>query len=96
MFIVSLTYLKPLEVIDSLLEEHVAWLKANYADGVLLASGRKVPRTGGILLARAESREALDAVLAGDPFHREGAARYEVIEFAASMAAPGLEALINA
>ena len=96
MFIVSLTYVKPLEVIDSLLEEHVAWLKANYAAGVLLASGRKVPRTGGVILARAESREALDAVLAGDPFYREGAARYDVTEFVASMAAPGLEALINA
>lgn len=96
MFIVSLTYVKPLEVIDSLLEEHVAWLKANYAASVLLASGRKIPRTGGVILARAESRETLDTVLAGDPFYREGAARYDVTEFMASMAAPGLEALINA
>lgn len=95
MYIVSLTYVKPIEVIDSLLAEHVSWLKTNYALGVFLASGRKQPRTGGIILAQAENREVLDALLAGDPFQREGAARYDVTEFTASMAAPGLEALVN-
>ncbi|MFW5489910.1 MAG: YciI family protein [Desulfovibrio sp.] len=93
MFIVNLTYIAPLETIDALLEEHIAFLKAGYAEGVLMASGRKVPRNGGVILARAESREALDKILSRDPFYREKAAEYEITEFIPTMTAPELEAM---
>ncbi|MFE9426732.1 YciI family protein [Kitasatospora sp. NPDC006697] len=95
MFVVTLRYTAPLETIDELLPAHVEWLERHYADGTLLASGRLVPRTGGVVLARAADRAALDAVLAGDPFGRAGAAEYEVAEFVPSKAAAGLEALIE-
>lgn len=95
MFIVSLTYTCGLDTIDRLLDEHVAFLKEQYALGRFIASGRKVPRTGGVILARAESRDQLDEILKGDPFHREGAAEYAVQEFMPTMAAEGLELLIE-
>lgn len=47
MFIVSLTYKRPLSEVDQHLEAHVAYLKQQYGDGHFIASGRKVPRTGG-------------------------------------------------
>lgn len=96
MFIVSLTYVAPLERVDAALSAHVAYLEEQYAAGVFLASGRKVPRTGGVILAKAGSREALDAVLARDPFALAGVATYDVTEMAVSKAAPGLELLIDA
>ncbi len=96
MFIVSLTYIAPLDRVDAVLASHVAYLDEQYAAGVFLASGRKVPRTGGVILATAESREALDTVLARDPFAVAGVARYDVVEMAVSKAAPGLEPLIDA
>jgi uncharacterized protein YciI len=86
MFIVSLTYRVPLERIDAAIEEHVAFLARHYEAGHFLASGRKVPRTGGVILADGLDRDALDRVLAEDPFHREGLADYEVIEFSPTMA----------
>jgi uncharacterized protein YciI len=95
LFIVTLTYTVPLESVDEVLPAHVGWLEEQYAAGALLASGRRVPRTGGVLLARAEDRAALDALLATDPFHKAGVADYEVLEFTASMTAPGLEGLIE-
>ncbi|MFE0459988.1 YciI family protein [Kitasatospora sp. NPDC058965] len=96
MFVVTLTYTAPLDRIDALLPEHVAWLERQYAAGTLLASGRRVPRTGGVLLARAADRAALDALLAEDVFHRAGVAEYQVVEFTASMAGPGLDELLEA
>lgn len=81
MFIVELTYTVPLEEVDALLEEHRAYLAVQYKAGIFLASGPKVPRTGGIILATAESPDALHKVLEQDPFHREAVARYEVTEF---------------
>ena len=93
MFIVSLHYVRPLEEVDRHLEAHVAYLKQQYAQGHFLASGRKVPRTGGVILARVGSREALQAVLEQDPFHQNQVAEYEVIEFVPGMVAEGLESI---
>lgn len=93
MFVVTLTYEKPLEVINELLVAHIRYLNEQYERGVFLLSGPQVPRQGGVIMARAESREALMEILARDPFKREGAARYDVIEFVATMTAPVCAAL---
>jgi uncharacterized protein YciI len=93
MFVVTLTYQKPLAEIDALMTRHVAWLKRHYASGLFIASGRQVPRRGGVILARSGDRAALDAAMAEDPFVSQGAARYEVLEFTPSMTAPGADVL---
>lgn len=93
MFIVMLTYIAPIEEIDALLPPHREYLKRHYAAGTFLASGPKVPRDGGVILARAGSRAELDAVLAEDPFAEAGVARYEVTEFLPGMTCPELEFL---
>ncbi|WKE65024.1 YciI family protein [Gallaecimonas kandeliae] len=95
MFVVTLTYIQPLDKVDALLEAHKAWLKQGYEAGVFLASGRKVPRDGGVILCKAASREALEAVLAADPFALASVARYEVVQFEATMTAAGLEPLLD-
>lgn len=81
-FIVSLTYVAPIERIDELMDEHVAWLREQHAAGHLLGWGRKVPREGGILLARGENKVAIAALASQDPFVANGAATIEVIEWA--------------
>ncbi|WP_106419686.1 YciI family protein [Salinicola tamaricis] len=92
MFIVSLTYKVPLERIEPHVEGHMAWLQDAYAQGLLTASGRKVPRTGGVLLSHAE-RPALEACLKADPFQIHDLADYEIVECAITLTAPGFEAL---
>lgn len=62
MFILELTYTAPLGRIDALLSEHVAWLERGYADGAFLASGRKNPRDGGVII---RDRDALGGRGAG-------------------------------
>lgn len=91
MFVVSLTYHQPIDVVDALTESHKDWLKKYYAQGVFIASGRKVPRTGGIILAKSITRAELDKILAEDPFN--AVANYDVIEFVPSMAIESVEAL---
>jgi uncharacterized protein YciI len=93
MFIVTLTYLKPVEEIDALMRAHIDWLESGYACGLFIASGRRVPRTGGVILARSGDEPALRAALARDPFVIHGAARCDVVEFTPSMTAPGAEVL---
>ncbi|MGC1214782.1 MAG: YciI family protein [Micromonospora sp.] len=91
MFVVTLTYLTDLDRVDDALPDHLTWLDRQYADGVFLASGRRVPRTGGVILAADVDRAELDARLATDPFAERGFAGYEVTEFVPSRVADGLE-----
>ena len=85
MFIVSLTYISDLEEVDKFLPKHVEYLKAQYIKGNFIVSGRKVPRTGGIILSKMESLEALEKVLDEDPFKIHNVAEYEILEFIPSM-----------
>ncbi len=94
LFVVDLTYRKPLSEVDAALPAHAAFLDRCYRSGVFLLSGRKEPRTGGVILARAPDRDALADILAGDPFHAAGVAEYAVTEFLPSRAAPSLAALL--
>lgn len=92
MFILSLTYVKPQEDADRLMKPHMTWVKRGYDSGMFLASGRKVPRTGGVILAKGE-RTDIEAFVAGDPFAVHGVADYEITEVAITTALPQLELL---
>jgi len=95
MFIINITYKVPLEEVDHHLDAHIAFLNRQYEAGHFLASGRKVPRDGGIIIARGRSRETLLHILNQDPFNLYDLADYEVIEFEPSKTAPGLEYLTH-
>lgn len=90
MFVIELTYKAPLADIDARMRAHVAFLKKYYAAGNFLVSGRQVPRTGGIIIALADSREQIESIMAEDPFCKHGLADVRVIEFRASQCAPDM------
>ncbi|MEV8523676.1 MULTISPECIES: YciI family protein [unclassified Streptomyces] len=92
MFVLELTYTAPLERVDELLEPHVAWLTTHYAAGTFIASGRKEPRDGGIILAVGDDRAAIERLTATDPFVVNGACAYRITEFLATKVAPELTA----
>ena len=93
MFIVSLTYLVPLEEVDKFLALHVSYLEEQYALGNFIASGRKVPRTGGIILSQMESLQKLQTVLEKDPFKINNLATYEIQKFMPTMTSKEFENL---
>jgi uncharacterized protein YciI len=92
MFIVTLTYTAPLERLDAHLAAHRAWLGEQVACGLVLMAGPKLPREGGIIVARAASRAELDEALRGDPFAQHGLATYAVAEFVPGVTADALAA----
>ncbi|MEU5048820.1 YciI family protein [Streptomyces sp. NPDC021096] len=91
MFVLELTYIAPIERIDAALQEHVAWLDAHYASGVFIASGRKVPRDGGIILALGDDRAKIEEITRSDPFTVAGVCEYTVTEFIPTKTASALE-----
>lgn len=92
MFILTVTYTKPMDAIEPHVDTHMDWVREGYDKGMFLASGRKVPRTGGIILAKGE-RAAIEAFLAQDPFVIHDVGTYDITETAISRTAAGLESL---
>jgi uncharacterized protein YciI len=91
MFIINLHYIVPLEELDAHMTDHVKYLHKYYKQHVFVASGRKVPRTGGIILAVGKSKEEIDKIISEDPFHIHGLAEFTVTEFLTSQSHPELK-----
>ncbi|AWK12178.1 hypothetical protein SSP531S_37030 [Streptomyces spongiicola] len=91
MFVLELTYTAPVERVEEYRAAHMAWLEALYGEGVLIASGRKDPRDGGVLIAAGVDREQAEGIAASDPYTTAGVCDYRITEFVATKTAPALE-----
>lgn len=85
MFIVILTYKKPLEEVDRFLQAHREYLAEHYAAGDFIASGPQNPRIGGVILMKADNRAAVDTIISQDPFNINGIVDYQIVEFSPTM-----------
>ena len=81
MYIIILTYQKDLSEVEKHLEAHRAYLDKHYASGHFVASGAQIPRKGGVILCKADSKEEILDIIAQDPFHEHRIATYQIIEF---------------
>jgi uncharacterized protein YciI len=95
MFIINLNYIVPLEVLDAHMKDHVKFLQKYYKKNVFVASGRKVPRTGGIILALAKSKEEVEQIMGEDPFITNHLAEFSVTEFLTSQVHPDFKKLLG-
>ena len=90
MFVIDLTYKVPLDQIDEHMQSHVQFLNKYYGFGEFIASGRKVPRDGGIILATANDRKEIEDIIQQDPFYKHQLADYKITEFVMSKKAQHL------
>lgn len=95
LFVVELIYKVPLQKIDAAMSAHVRFLDKYYASGHFLVSGRKIPRDGGIILARGKDREEIEAIMSEDPFCAKGLADVRIIQFRASQRAGDIQQRIE-
>lgn len=95
LFIVSITYTAALETIDRYIPAHIEFLDEQYRLGHFQLSGRKLPRTGGVIVATVNESAKLDETLEHDPFRREKLAHYEVTEFLPTRSSPELAYLLG-
>ncbi|MGW0666826.1 YciI family protein [Streptomyces sp. NPDC002746] len=90
MFVLELSYAAPLDRVDALMKDHADWLDTQYAAGVFIASGRKNPRDGGVILAVGEDRAEIERLAATDPFAVHGVCVYRITEFLATRTSDAL------
>ena len=80
-FLVEITYTVPFEALSGVVAEHRAYLQTGYDKGWLLMSGPLVPKTGGLVVAKAPSAEAIREFFSTDPYALKGLATYNFVEF---------------
>jgi uncharacterized protein YciI len=95
MFIVDLHYIASLEKIDEHMGDHMKFLRKYYKENVFVASGRKVPRTGGIILMLAKSTDEVEKIMSEDPFCKKKLATITITEFLTSQSHPALKGLLK-
>ena len=91
MFVIELIYKADLAIIDAHMAAHVRFLNKYYAAGNFLVLGRKIPRDGGIILAVAQSRRHIEAIIEEDPFCERGLAEFRIVEFRTSQRADDIQ-----
>jgi len=94
MYIILLTYTHGLEKIEKHLTEHRIFLDKYYALHKFICSGAQNPRTGGVILCKADSKAEVERIVSEDPFNIHGAASYNIIEFCTSKFAPAFEPFV--
>jgi uncharacterized protein YciI len=95
MFIIDIHYVAPLEEVDKHIEGHTAYLKKYTGNNTFIISGRKVPRTGGILIANAGSKEEVEKIITEDPFYQHKVAEITISEFLHARHTSALDELLG-
>lgn len=94
MYLLLLNYIAPVEKIDSILEDHRIFLDKYYSMNKFVCSGRRNPRTGGVILCNASNRDEINKIINEDPFLINKVVEYEVIEFIPTKYTEGFEAFL--
>ncbi len=95
MILVTLNYTVPLDQIDAHLEPHRALLNDLAGRGIIICSGPKNPRTGGILLMNVDTVNAAQHILSADPFMQYHLATYEYTAFTPVKCAPAFQVFLD-
>lgn len=95
MYIINLTYKVPLDSVDQYLNDHIDYLNEQYELGHFLISGKKIPRTGGIIFSNISDHDELLKIIDQDPFKKHDIARYELTAFIPSKASEELKFLLE-
>lgn len=85
MLIATLSFIDKTKA-PALMDEHKAWIRRGFDDGVFLLTGNLQPNAGGAILAHGVSREEFEKRIAEDPFVAAGVVRADILEIAPSLA----------
>jgi len=95
MFFLLLKYIKPLEEVEKDLERHIQYLDKYYSLQKFIFSGRRNPRTGGVILCNAQDIDEVRAIINEDPFYINKIAEYEIVEFTPTKYADGFKYFVK-
>lgn len=93
MFLLLGRYTATPDQVDPHRDGHVAWVQDHVARGHFLAGALEEGGVGGAIVARAASREEVEAWTREDPFIAEGVFAYDIRAYEVAFTTPGVEGL---
>ncbi|MCI3133629.1 YciI family protein [Phenylobacterium aquaticum] len=87
LYAITLTYVRPKDEVQAHLDSHRQWLADEVTAGRILAAGPLESGAGGFILAFAQDRGEIDAMIRRDSFHVHGLATFDVQAFSAAIRA---------
>ncbi|MET0415823.1 MAG: YciI family protein [Actinoplanes sp.] len=72
-------YLAPLDEVDKLRDEHLAFVDALEAQRLVVAAGRQDPPVGGVILLNVTDEARAREIISEDPYVRSGVAEYTAL-----------------
>lgn len=90
MFLINISYKVPLAQIEPYFDAHIAFVRKYVESEVFVLTGKKVPRSGGIILADIPSEPELMDILKEDPFFEFDLAEFAIQEIQLSQVLPKL------
>ncbi len=88
--VLTITYEKPLDVVDQSRPAHLAFLNDEVAAGRLLLAGRMESGAGGVLITADISTDDAQSIIDRDPYTLAGVASYQRLSFNGGVRAAGL------
>ncbi|MFC3741064.1 YciI family protein [Paractinoplanes deccanensis] len=77
-------YVVPLEQVDAVRTEHLAFVESLEQRGLLASAGRQDPPVGGVLVLKVTDRETALELIAQDPYVTAGVAEYTPVGYLAN------------
>ena len=95
MYLLLGRYTAPSDQVDPHRDGHVAWVQEHVAQGHFLAGALEEGGVGGAIVARASSRDEVEAWTREDPFIANGVFAYNIRGYEVAFTTPGVEGLAD-
>jgi uncharacterized protein YciI len=95
-FLIEITFTAEPKQMAVVRPEHRAYVQTGFERGLLLFSGLQKTMTGGVVVARAKSRQEIERFFAFDPYRLKGIATYRFVDFSPVFFQPFLDSWMKA
>ena len=95
MFVIVVSFKKPMDVLNQQLASHRAFLDTCYEKNYFIASGQNSLHTGGVIISQMSDRADLEEIIKQDPLYIYEIADYDFIEFTPTKSHPKIEKIIG-
>ena len=68
MFVINISYKVPFEKIEPYFEAHIKFVRKYVEKEIFFLTGKKIPRSGGLIISNAGDKDTLLKILSEDPF----------------------------
>jgi len=96
MYIILIQYKKPDTLVREHRDDHQKFIQEQIEEGHFITAGQRNPNTGEVVLSGIQDIETLHNIICRDPYFKNRAGHFEIIEFSPDRNCEELDAILDA